>query len=202
MIIGLIIAGVLKGQEMINGAKVKNLIGDFKNVQVYVNGYQDKYRAMPGDDANSFSHVGSNVCSPSLAGKCTPADGTIDGNWNDTTSASESFLFWQQVRLSGYAPGSTDISSPDYLPLNAVGGRIGVTNSGVNVPIIGMKGAYIVCSDSIPGKFAKQLDTALDDGNTATGSVMVTVAGTASGGTAIATTDLIDDQPYLVCMSE
>ena len=36
VIIGLLLGGVLKGQELINSAKVKNMASDFKNVQVYI----------------------------------------------------------------------------------------------------------------------------------------------------------------------
>jgi hypothetical protein len=63
-----------------------------------------------------------------------------------------------------------------------------------------MKGTYIICSDAIPGKFAKQLDTTLDNGQTDSGAVMV------SGGTVTpppaptALADIVDDQTYLVCM--
>jgi prepilin-type N-terminal cleavage/methylation domain-containing protein len=44
VIIGLLLGGVLKGQELINSAKVKNLAADFKNVPVFVYGYQDTKR--------------------------------------------------------------------------------------------------------------------------------------------------------------
>jgi hypothetical protein len=66
-----------------------------------------------------------------------------------------------------------------------------------------MKGSYIVCSDGIAGKFAKQLDTTLDDGVTNSGSLQVTATGTATAGAAIATTGvggINDDTTYLVCM--
>ena len=76
---------------------------------------------------------------------------------------------------------------------------MGVT-SAASTAITGLAGSYIICSDAIAGKFAKQLDIILDDGNTATGAMMVTVAGTATGGTAIATANIVDDTPYLVCM--
>ena len=33
VIIGLLLGGVLKGQELINSAKVKNLANDFKNIR-------------------------------------------------------------------------------------------------------------------------------------------------------------------------
>ena len=203
VIIGLLLGGVLKGQELINSAKVKNLANDFKNIPVYIYGYQDKFKALPGDDALATTHlpVPAAACTPPAVGKCAPGSGIIDGNWNSTDITSESYLFWQHVRLAGFAAGSTDITPPalDYIPKNAVGGSIGVTNSlATNTPIIGIKGTYVVCSDGIAGKFAKQLDITLDDGNPATGSLMVGTVGT-TGGAAIAA-PLADDTTYLVCM--
>lgn len=200
VIIGLLLGGVLKGQELINSAKVKNLSADFKNTPVFIYGYQDKFKALPGDDANVATHVtGGTACTPAAAGLCAPGNGIIDGAWNATAITSESFVFWQHVRLAGLAPGPTDTASADYLPKNTVGGTIGVTNA-ANTAITGVKGSYIICSDSIAGKFAKQMDTTLDDGNTAAGSLQVTTAGTATGGAAVATASIVDDTPYLVCM--
>jgi len=34
VIIGLLLGGVLKGQELINSAKVKNMASDIKNIQI------------------------------------------------------------------------------------------------------------------------------------------------------------------------
>ncbi len=199
VIIGLLLGGVLKGQELINSAKVKNLATDFKNVPIYIYGYQDKYKALPGDDINVGIHLGASAVPATTT--ATLGNGIINGTWDATTTASESYVFWQHIRMAGFGPGSTDTSvAASYRPTNAVGGFIGVTNSLTDNPIIGMVGTYIVCSDAIPGKFAKQLDTTLDDGNTETGSVQVTAAGTSSGGTSVATTAIVDDQTYLVCM--
>jgi len=198
VIIGLLLGGVLKGQELINSAKVKNLAGDFKNIPVFIYGYQDKFKALPGDDANVATHVsGGTACAPAAANLCATGNGIIDGTWNAAATSAESFMFWQHIRLSGLAPGPTDTSAADYVPRNAVGGTIGITNAG-STAVAGLKGAYIICSDGIAGKFAKQLDSTLDDGNTSTGAMMVTAAGTATAGTAVAAP--ADDTPYLVCM--
>ena len=205
VIVGLLLGGVLKGQELINSAKVKNLATDFKNIPVYVYGYQDKFKALPGDDANAATHMnGGVVCTgvPAVvAGQCNVGNGVIDGSWQDATAASESYMLWQHVRLAGFAAGSTDQTvSATYRPTNAVSGFIGISNISQS-PIATLKGSYIVCSDAIAGKFAKQLDITLDDGNTATGSMQVIAAGsTAVGGTASATASINDDTPYLVCM--
>ena len=211
VIIGLLLGGVLKGQELINSAKVKNLATDFKNVPIYIYGYQDKYKALPGDDINVQTHLGATAALASTPG--TVGNGIIEGMWNSQTATDESFLFWQHIRLAGFGPGQTTITPiASYLPTNAVGGHIGVTNSlAANNPIPsptagspnGLVGTYIVCSDNIPFKFAKQLDVSLDDGNTATGSLQVTAAGTASGGAVIPITgagSVSDDTPVLVCM--
>src|SRR6266704_3559315 len=53
VIIGLLLGGILKGQEMITQAKIKNAINDFNGVTVAVTSYQDRYRALPGDDPNA-----------------------------------------------------------------------------------------------------------------------------------------------------
>ena len=200
VIIGLLLGGVLKGQELINSAKVKNLATDFRNVPVYIYGYQDKYKALPGDDINVVQHLPAATLATTPAGM--QGNGIINGAWNSTTTTDESYLFWQHIRLAGFAPGATVVGVAGYLPTNAVGGPIGVTNSLADNPITlptPLVGTYIVCSGSIPGKFAKQLDTTLDDGNTATGSLMVLdPAGTAL--TSVPTANITDDKPYTVCM--
>src|SRR5512134_3353605 len=53
VIIGLLLGGILKGQEMIVQAKIKNVIADFSGVSAAYHGYQDRYRAIPGDDATA-----------------------------------------------------------------------------------------------------------------------------------------------------
>lgn len=201
VIIGLLLGGILKGQELINSAKVKNLATDFKNIPVFIYGYQDKFKALPGDDKAVTTHLGATAVPATTPG--VVGSGVVDGAWNSLTATDESFLFWQHVRLAGLAPGSTTVTDPAYIPTNAVGATIGITNSGANNPITTptpLKGSFIVCSDNIPGKFAKQLDITMDDGNTQTGSMMVTAAGTPAAGAAVATTAIVDDTPYLVCM--
>lgn len=168
VIIGLLLGGVLKGQELINSARVKSLATEFKNIQVYVYGYQDRFRAIPGDDRAANAHVnGTNATTPALA---TVGDGVIQGLWNSGTVTDESYLFWQHVRLAGFAPGPTAVADANYAPQNSAGGRIGIQS--VNgFAIAGMTGTFIVCSAAIQGRFAEQLDITLDDGDTDAGSV-------------------------------
>jgi len=205
VIIGLLLGGVLKGQELINSAKVKNIATDFKNIPVYIYGYQDKFRALPGDDLQVASHVGATACTPAST-SCAQGNGVINGQWDDLTIASESFVFWQHVRLAGLAPGSTDTAQGKaYLPVNAAGGIIGIQSGSSTAPPVkdsngnAIRGSYIICSDSILGKYAKQLDIQMDDGVTWTGSMIAVPQGSTYGFQA--TTTVLDDAAsYTVCM--
>ena len=199
VIIGLLLGGVLKGQELVNSAKVKNHISDLKAVPLFVYGYQDKYKALPGDDPSAATHLGTGATlAPTDS---TLGNGKIEGKYNSTTAADESLAFWQQVRLANLAAGPTDFSSADKIvasvPRNADGGRIGIQS---DIPISGMTGSYFVCSDGIQGKFAKQIDITMDDGNTEAGSVRVALTAGA-GDAAVATTAIVDGDTYAVCVS-
>jgi len=214
VIIGLLLGGVLKGQELINSAKVKNFANDFRNIPLFIYGYQDKFKSIPGDDqAVATTHLGASVGGVNVVTATTPAgtlgNGVLNGAWNSTAPTDESILFWQHVRLAGLAAGPTTAPSNAaevlaFVPHNADGSIIGIT-SGANTPITGLTGSYIVCSQNILGKFAKQLDLTMDDGNPATGSVRVMAnqaADQAAPVAAITTiANVLDDTSYTVCMA-
>ena len=207
VIIGLLLGGILKGQELINSAKVKNLAQDFKSVELYIYGYQDRYKALPGDDNRAEANLPSGTSPAPSTTDNGNGNGVIDGAWDATTG--ESWQFWRHVRATNFAPGSADSTdtSPTgtYWPKNVEGGRVGITNGqGANTPITTMTGTYIFCSAGILGKFAKQLDTTLDDGNTATGSIRVRATSTTLQAAAVPTSGAggIDDAvSYTVCKS-
>ncbi|MDR2925700.1 MAG: type II secretion system GspH family protein [Azoarcus sp.] len=195
VIIGLLIGGVLKGQELINSAKVKSLAQDFRNIQTIIYAYQDKFRALPGDDIQAASHV----C-PSGTPACTTngdADGIIEGAWDDAATANaESIRFWQHVRFANLASGPTDTASDSFLPTNSTGGRIGIQSAGAAAPL-GVTGSYAICSAGIPGKLIRQLDSTLDDGDPSTGPVR---AGLTTTGAAVSATNIDDAATYVACM--
>jgi prepilin-type N-terminal cleavage/methylation domain-containing protein len=199
VIIGLLLGGILKGQELINSAKVKNLANDFRVIPTYIYAYQDKFKALPGDDKSASTHV------TGAANPATPpaGNGVIDGAWSSQTNTDESYLLWQHVRLANLAAGPTALGYS--LPTNAVGGSIGISSAAPGqVQITGMTGTYQICSTGILGKFAKQLDIQMDDGATDTGS-MRTVAdisiptATVTAAAGVATPD--DATAYTVCMT-
>jgi prepilin-type N-terminal cleavage/methylation domain-containing protein len=206
VIIGLLLGGILKGQELINSAKVKSLANDFRTIPTYIYAYQDKFKSLPGDDANVVGHLGA---TSGAAQATTPAgkqgNGVIEGNWWSSTQTDESFLFWQHTRLSNLAPGPTNASDANYWPTNAMGGMIGINSASATASqITGMTGTYQICSTGILGKFVKQLDIQMDDGDTATGSMRATtnVSSTSFAQTAAVATATVDDATtYTVCQT-
>lgn len=170
VIIGLLLGGVLKGQEMINSAKVKNLANDFRTIPLFIYGYQDKFKRLPGDDPAVVSHLGTTGTPATTPAGAAIGNGIIEGTWNSTTLTDESVLFWQHIRLAGLATGSSDFTTATAanLPTNAEGGQFGIQ---MKAPIKDMSGTYYACSSGINGKLAQQLDASMDDGAPDKGSL-------------------------------
>src|SRR5450759_3389938 len=103
VIIGLLLGGILKGQEMIIQAKIKNSIQDFSGVSAAFYGYQDRYRAIPGDDAGAGRWTTPTVAAVST----TAGDRFLTGTYNATDvptpvpGSPETILWWDHLRRSG-----------------------------------------------------------------------------------------------------
>ncbi len=166
VIIGLLLGGILKGQEMITQAKIKNVVNDFNGITAAVNSYQDRYRALPGDDLNANPRW---AAAPApVAG--TNGNGQIAGTYNNplavvATAANESNLFWWHLRLAGFVAGATTGIAAGQQPSNAANGIMGVQGTGMGFS------SNIICSSNLPDKIAIAVDTQMDDGTNNTGQV-------------------------------
>ena len=154
VIIGLLLGGILKGQELIIQGRIRNVSNDFQSVSVAINLYQDRYRALPGDDAGAKARWATTTEGG--------GDGTIGGDYDTADNDDESRLFWQHLRLAGLVGGATnDLTQP----ANAASGITGVQNTGMGL------NSLVVCSNNLPAKIAQAIDSQFDDGNATTGSV-------------------------------
>ena len=199
VIIGLLLGGVLKGTELINQAKIKNVIADFNGVQAAYYGYQDRFKRIPGDDPGATARWGATTISGD-------GNGLIAGNYNRAivappVAAEESNLFWQHLRSAGFIPGPTSGTESGQQPTNAVTGMLGVESAAAGTGL-GLSGV-IICSANLPAKIAIAVDTQLDDGKSATGQVrgMSQAAGATNPNTGGASANYVDDgnTQYLVC---
>ena len=178
VIIGLLLGGILKGQEMITQAKIKNVIADFSGISAAYHGYIDRYRKIPGDDLCAGAGATVATCgstTPRWSGAASGnGDGKITGKYNSASDTDESRLWWQHLRMSGFVSG-TGVAQP----FNALGGMIGVqTGDGAVTPGPALKdGAgngfvgIIICSANLPDKITIAADTQMDDGVPNAGTV-------------------------------
>ena len=164
VIIGLLLGGILKGQEMITQAKIKNVVNDFNGITAAVNSYQDRYRALPGDDLNAGTRWTGT------------ASGTGDGQYSCTggykstapaapANTDECNLFWQHLRLAGFVAGSTAAAAGGTQPNNAANGIMGVQTSGMGFV------SNIICTSNLPDKIAIAVDVQMDDGSPGGGQI-------------------------------
>ena len=164
VIIGLLLGGVLKGQEMIENAKIKNLINDINGVSTAFQAYRDRYKSLPGDDSKADNRGWTDAVAGSGNGALN-LNNAFDAGGNETQN------LWQHLRYSGFISGdpagTTNNADGRANPLHAYDGKIGVTGS---TNRFGMRG-NLVCVSNVPGKAADSVDANLDDGVPSTGTV-------------------------------
>ncbi|MFT3961679.1 prepilin-type N-terminal cleavage/methylation domain-containing protein [Propionivibrio sp.] len=189
VIIGLLLGGVLKGQELIAQAKIKNVANDLNGLTASIYSYQDRYKRFPGDDPGATRWA--------LITAAGDGDNVVEGNYNSTTNTDESRLFWAELRLAGFVAGATDsLANAATQPVNAAGGIMGVQHGG-----LGLSG-LVICSGSLPTKIAQSIDSQFDDGNSKTGSVRAMLETTPPTQVGATPADKYDDNGtnlYVLC---
>ena len=151
VIIGLLLGGVLKGQEMITNSKIKRTTNDINGISAAIYSYLDRYAAFPGDDPNANARWGA---------------GAVSGDGNGVIAGTcyqqnvESTRLWDHLRRAGLVSGTGTNN-----PTHAFGARIGIENNAG-----GLIGATI-CLEDIQGKIAEIVDRQIDDGAGNTGEM-------------------------------
>jgi len=177
VIIGLLLGGVLKGQEIITNAKIKNLENDFNGITAAIYSYQDRYRALPGDDPRADKRFRT------VSGAVPNGDGNgmVDGPFDERSDDDEeSRKFWAHLRYAGLVAGEP--ITPYAQPLNAFSGITGVSsdkqaNSGSgSIPPPNIPGVYIGFSN-IPIKIAIAVESRSDDQNSQSGGIQTDSGG-------------------------
>ncbi|HQR95968.1 MAG TPA: prepilin-type N-terminal cleavage/methylation domain-containing protein [Thiotrichales bacterium] len=197
VIIGLLLGGVLKGQELIDNSRIKNAVNDLKGVSAAYNGYLDRFQRLPGDDGPvaTLQARGGNWAT-AVAGN---NNGILEITEAQTfTGAGENDEFFRHLRYAGFISGDPALAGVAALPRNAFGGLTGVTGAAVfGFPA----GGRYVCMGSVPGKAARAIDATMDDGAANTGSVraIVGVNNLAPTLGAPAVAAYSDDSTYTMC---
>jgi prepilin-type N-terminal cleavage/methylation domain-containing protein len=170
VIIGLLLGGVLKGQELITSARVRNLIAQQDGIKAAFFGFQDRFRALPGDYTQATVNI---------------VGATSNGNGNGRIEASaaacaapcvaqESLLVWEHLSRSGFITGTytwaatvSDNTSPKNpygiyydLAFDGTYGQASATNPSRHT---------IKTGGQIPVEIIVEVDRKIDDGLPYTG---------------------------------
>lgn len=211
VVIGLLLGGILKGQQLINSARVRNLADQNSGVQAAYYGFIDRFRNVPGDmdPTNACTQIGTGI---DRGGACaTPANAPGgDANGRIDTIA-EAGSVWPHLSTAGFlngtfsgqSAGTTLLTVATYpnavalgaVPANAFQGPILLAHSTDYVQGAQNSRATVIrlsysFGGLVPVPILRDLDQKLDDGIAGSG-VVVSAAEAASGtqGTFGAVTD-------------
>jgi prepilin-type N-terminal cleavage/methylation domain-containing protein len=180
VIIGLLLGGVLKGQELITAARVRNLAAQLDGVKIAYLGFQDRYRSLPGDYA--IAQAAANI--PGAGGVTTlgcTAAGTCGNGKIDDANEGESIIAWHQLSRSGFITGNYDgtgtTPTATNNPTNAFSGYLQLINDAAYLdPAATVPVALTVKTGSnVPSPILAELDRKIDDGFPNTGSLRFSV---------------------------
>ena len=187
VIIGLLLGGVLKGQELITSARVRNLISQQDGVKAAYFGFLDRFRSLPGDYGLATTNI---------------AGVTVNGNANGqiqsialggaTTLIEEHIAVWEHLSRAGFVNGSYTYAAaegPASVPTNPYVRYIQVMYDNAYgpdpapVPPPAVR-HNIKTGNQIPSDILAEIDRKVDDGNPVGGVFQFSVYNGGAGGTA------------------
>ncbi len=192
VIVGLLIGGILKGQEMVETARLNSAISQIKSVDAALYTFIEKYNGLPGDMNSPETRLPNCNTAPCNISTAAP-NGLIDNGGsilNAPTTATESGRAFVHLAMagmiSGIVPNATTMEFGGNLPKVSVGGGMWLgyhatgaidttqhpagrhylvlTGTVANVPSSANPGV-----GAIRAKVAAQMDRKIDDGRPHTG---------------------------------
>jgi len=176
VIIGLLLGGILKGQELINSARVRNLADQNSGIQAAYYGFIDRYRQLPGDMAPLAACQAIGAANLGVAAGCAalPPGGNGNGTLDLITLANgypEAAALWLHLQAAGFITGAFNgVAANDaayapgvVAPVNAFNGRVMLTNTVFFVPLLAIPRLAYVFGSQIPVEIMRELDVKIDD---------------------------------------
>ena len=173
VIIGLLLGGILKGQELINSARVRNLADQNSGIQAAYYGFIDRYRQVPGDWATAPAAQAMGDATVLVGGN---GNGRID-NTHEEAGAAWAHLAKSNFLGGGFAPATVDVTTAALYvasaPVNAFNGTLVLSrNSGFTGTAADRLNLHM--GSNVPVAIARELDIKVDDGLPNTGVLRLT----------------------------
>ena len=172
-LIGLLIGGFIVGNGLLTHARTKFIVNQLEGLRIAVLTYQDRYRALPGDDpravtrwvagakdGNGDGRIGGSYQAPPPAGDPMANLVIVPG-----TGSGESLNFWWHLRLADLVVAPPSVITQVAQPLNPHLGVIGVEWAPFGFP------GLAICTANVPGDVAIGVENHLDDGDPRRGMI-------------------------------
>lgn len=206
IIIGLLIGGVLKGQELINNAQVTSTVAQVKGIEAATSTFRDTYAALPGDIRNPGGRLPNCTAAPCNTdyGAGNTGNGTLNNNPSQTPVGAEGNSFFVHLNaadlMTGIVPGAAAnipggnfpeaklrgnvIQAASATTAAQLGGAVDITgaSAGLYLSIVNAVGVPAVGTVGLRATEASRIDAKLDDGVPSTGSVRAIGAQGAANG--------------------
>ena len=175
VIIGLLLGGILKGQELVQNARVRNLADQQNAVAAAYFAFQDRYRALPGDYPAANTNIPNVVVAPTC-----PSPGCVQGDSHITLN--ERVFAWHHLTNAGFISCPVCATNPTADPaapsaanslVNAYNGFMIIEFDNLYQVLAGGPAALPVnnlkSGAQVPSNILAEVDRKLDDGNASTG---------------------------------
>ncbi len=194
IIIGLLIGGILKGQELITNARVTSTASQLEAMGAAYNGFRDKFNAIPGDMLTATNRI--EACGAQVVSCFNgTGDGVLGGNVGAAgvaaanSAAGEPANFFGQLLAADFITGmdgTAAVSFGNAFPTAPIGGgflvgdaRTGVTGflitemrPAAHIVLNGVTTAVADGSGVLSPQQAANIDRRLDDGLPSAGSLL------------------------------
>lgn len=202
MIIGLLIGGILRGQEILNNARISATIKQVTSYAGAVATFRDTYGTLPGDMSGAIGRIPGCISENScLNGNGNGVIGTVTVVWigGQQGNATENTQFWKHLALTKIISGVDLSVTPIWgrsHPASPLGGGFTVvttrrdpndpTGSSFNGALVlrlheDLNNPVVDQAVAVSPKQAAQIDRKMDDGIPNTGDVQSHAAGNAGG---------------------
>lgn len=175
VIIGLLLGGVLKGQELITSARVRNLIAQQDGIKAAFFGFQDRFRAYPGDYSSANTTLKCPSGSSCLNGNgngIVEKAGTCPGSGIPDCQTGEHVLAWMHLASAGFLNGSYTMntgetaSNDNNTPKNPYNIFLELTYDNVYADTNTPPNKHnLKTGAQVPVEIISEVDRKIDDGN-------------------------------------
>jgi prepilin-type N-terminal cleavage/methylation domain-containing protein len=170
VLVGLLASMILLGDGMLTQARIRSIANSFEELRIAILAYQDRYGALPGDDARAagrwvdgagVSRARNGLGNGEISGsyQAAPPAGDPLTNLVIDSTQGESLNFWWHLRLAELIIAPPPVVTPVAQPLNYFSGVVGVEWGVLGFPRLA------VCTANLPGDVAIGIDNRLDDGD-------------------------------------